>query len=374
MIWSDRGGASRHIGDRWALRCAAALDEAVGSRVMWPVPCAEAFQLLRVLRLDDVPEVSREANRHQLENPDFLLIGQRLIDGAPPQPVLQAADAKFAADRIKSSQVSVEVVSKLLAVEEGITRRIVHEAFAELGLPDPTVVRGVFICPASSLTDYLLRRVTTGRDSSVDPHEVVTAPPNPDTMFAGLPMTRLVGPLARIDALPVSPRANLISAIYYFRLACGCFFLWQEANRPLLSNRPVVEPEPGIVAAELSQRAVAASSAYDLVDNWWLDVEPMIAARASVTNVASLPVRMRDVRARVEQAGHAEKPGFLRWVRKELDQEFRARLLEATGEIGADDPRPLPRILDDVARATRDLRAPIRDKLEALVAATPPPR
>ena len=27
MVWSDRGGASRHIGDRWALRTAVALRE-----------------------------------------------------------------------------------------------------------------------------------------------------------------------------------------------------------------------------------------------------------------------------------------------------------------------------------------------------------
>lgn len=364
MIWSDRGGASRHIGDRWAIRCADALLEAEGER--WPVPRAEPFELVRVLRLDDVPEVSREANRHQLENPDFLLIGERGA-GADREAVLQAADAKFAADRIKPSQVSVEIVGNLLAVEGGVTRQLVDGAFAELGLPAPIVVRGVFVCPTSELTNYLLRRVTNGRNATVDPREVVTVPPEPGTMFADLPMSRLLAPLARIDSLPVSPRTNLISAIYYFRLACGCFYLWSEANKPLLSNRPPAEPEPGLVAAEVTSRAVAASSAYALVDAWSLDVEPTAQARAAVANVASLPVRMRDIRARVEALGRGDEPGYMRWLRKELELEFRARLFEATGEIEADDPRPLPRILDDVAGAARALRPAMRAKLDELL-------
>lgn len=364
MIWSDRGGASRHIGDRWAVRCAAALADAEGSA--WPAPGAEPYELVRVLRLDDVPEVSREANRHQLENPDFLLLGYRTRDGGR-EAVLQAADAKFAADRIKPSQVSAEIVGNLLAVENGVTRGLVDAALAELELPAPTLTRGVFICPESELTTYLLRRVTTGRHATVDPREVVTAPPEPAAMFAELPMARLLGPLARIDALPVSPRDNLISAIYYFRLACGCFYLWAEATRPLLSNRPPSEPEPGLVAAEVTTRAVAASSAYALVDSWSLDIEPTAHARAAVANVASLPVRMRDIRALVEARGRGEEPGYMRWVRKELELEFRTRLLDLTGEVEADDPRPLPRILDDVAGAARGLRPVMRAKLDELL-------
>jgi hypothetical protein len=368
MIWSDRGGASRHIGDRWAARCAAALVEAEGTR--WPAPGGEPFELLRVLRLDDVPGVSREANLHQLENPDFLLIGVREA-GAEREPVLQAADAKFAADRIKPSQVSVEIVSNLLGVENGVTRQLVDGAFAELGLAAPHIVRGVFVCPESILTNYLLRRVTQGRNAAVDPHEVVTAPPATETLFAELPMARLLGPLARIDALPVSPRTNLVSAIYYFRLACACFYLWNEGAKPLLTNRPPGEPPAGVVAAEAVSRAVAASSAYSLVDGWAMDVEPTVHARAAVANVAALPIRSRDIRARVEAAGRGEEPGYIRWLRRELELDFRTRLLDVTGEIEADDPRPLPKILDDVAHAARSLRAAARMKLDELLEAPP---
>ncbi|MGH9173807.1 MAG: hypothetical protein ACRD1H_05600, partial [Vicinamibacterales bacterium] len=263
MVWSDRGGASRHIGDRWAIRCSEALDEAIGSS--WPVPGGEPFTLLRVIRLDDVPDVSREANQHQLENPDFLLVGTARSN---ERPRVQAADAKFAADRIKPSQVSAEIVQNLMSVDDGVTRRLVTDTLSDLELDAPDIVRGVFIAPRSALTDHLMRRVTGGRHPKVDLDEVVSVRPEPATMFAGLPESRAIGPLARVDALPVTPRSNLISAIYYFRLACACFHLWNEGNKPLLSSRPAEEPEPGVVTAELSTRVVAATSAYGLVDSW----------------------------------------------------------------------------------------------------------
>jgi len=363
MIWSDRGGASRHIGDRWAVRCSNALGESIGSR--WPVPLDEPFELIHVIRLDDVPEVSREANRHHLENPDFLLIGTR---PSAERPLLQAADAKFAADRIKPSQVSAEVVRNLLAVEDGVTRALVDETLLELGQPTPEIVRGVFISPRSALTDYLLRRVTSGRNATVDAREVVTVPAEPGTMFAGLAPSRIIGNLARIDALPVTPRDNLISAIYYFRLACGCFYLWNEGNKPLLGATTSTEPEPGLVAAEVTSRAVAASSAYGLVDAWAADVQPQVQARQSIAEVASLPVRMGEIRQKLERAGAVGEPRAVRRVRRDLELAFQSRLIEFTGVIAADDPRPLTQILDDVASASRSLGGEMTRLLDDLIA------
>lgn len=362
MIWSDRGGASRHIGDRWAIRCSSALEEAIGTR--WPVPMDEPFELIYVIRLDDVPEVSREANRHHLENPDFLLIGTR---AAQERPCLQAADAKFAADRIKPSQVSAEIVRNLLGVEDGVTRALVSDTIANLGLVEPDIVRGVFIAPDSTLTDYLLRRVTSGRNASVDAREVVTVPPAPGAMFAGLPQSRIIGALARIDALPVTPRDNLISAIYYFRLACACFFLWNEGNKPLLGVSTLTDPEPGIVAAEVATRSTAASSAFGLVDAWAADVQPQVQARQAIADVASLPVRMGDIRLKLERAGTGGEPRAVRKVRRDLEIAFRARLNDVVGVIEADDPRPLTQILSDVADASRSLAGEMQELLDQLV-------
>lgn len=332
------------------MRSTAVLSEAVGST--WPVPHSEPFLLLDVIRLDDVAEVSSEANRLQLENPDFLLIGKH---SSSARPVLQAADAKFAADRIKASQVSAVVVSNLIDVPNGFTRALVRERVEALGLLEPTIVRGVFVVPESELTEHHLNRVAQGRNPTVDRAEVVTIPPDPGSMFSGLPQSRAIGPLARIDALPVTPRTNLISAIYYFRLSCACFYLWNEQQRPLLATASQAEPEPGIVVAEIARRADQVESAYDLAEAWAADIEPLIKAREAVTNVATLPIRMRDVRARVEQAGTDGDNRKLRHVRRALEMAFRTRLIEEVGTIASDDPRPLPEILDVVARTSRAL-------------------
>lgn len=368
MIWSDRGGASREIGNRWALRTNMALNEAIEGR--WPVPKGSPFTLVDVIRLDDVPDVSNEANRMKLENPDFLLLGVRRSDDSA---VLQAADAKFAADRIKPSQVSESVVTNLLDIPGGVTREIVRERAARRNLASPSVVRGVFVVPSSELTTYLLRRVTRGRNAVVDPEEVVHVTPEPATMFSGLPESQAIGALARIDALPVTPRSNLISAIYYFRLACACFHHWTEQQKPLLSDAQLSPPEPGIVVAEIAQRATIAPSAFELVSSWAVDVEPFVRAREAVANVASLPLRMRDIRARVERAGNGGEPRVLRTVRRDIELAFRRRLLDLTGDIHADDPRSLSTILDEVAKASRSLAAEMSVLLDQIIAAAVPP-
>lgn len=364
MIWSDRGGASRHIGDRWAIRCADMLREAEGSN--WPIPHDATYRLVSVMRLDDVPEVSKEANRHQLENPDFLLIG---TEPGTDRPILQAADAKFAPDRIRPSQVSATVVSNLLDVG-GAARQIVDETLAAHGLSNPRIVRGVFLSPDSEMSEYLLRRVTTGRRATVDRSEVVTIPPRPDRLFVGLPESRLIGPLARIDELPVTPRTNLISAIYYFRLSCACFYLWGEEHRPLLANEPAADPEPGLVAAAVTMRAERATNAFELVEHWSLDVEPQVRARAAIAEVATLPIRIREVRAEIDKAGLGGDNKVLRIVRGDLESAFRAALHDEVGTVLADDPRSLSQILNDVATASRSLRADMLDvmrrKIETL--------
>lgn len=366
MIWSDRGGASRHIGDRWAIRSWESIQHAIGTQ--WPVPFAEPFELLHAIRLDDLPQVSREANLQQAENPDFLLVGVQR--GASDIAVLQGADAKFAADRIKPSQVSVDVLDRLISVVPS-ARDLLETTLGELGLGQPTIARGVFICPESTLTDYLVRKASGKPDNQMRPIEIVRVDPSPAAMFVGLPMTGLIAPLARIDALPVTPRNNLISAIYYFRLACACTFLWSEGHRPLLSAASPGEQSPSSIAAELAERAVNADSAWGLIRDWADDVQPQVRAREAIANVASMPIRMRDIRLAVERSGRQDHTGLVRHVRKELELRFRRGLLESVGEISADDPRSLPRILDDVARASRDLKPELSKYLEDLVRDAP---
>lgn len=353
MIWSDRGGASRHIGDRWAAHCSAWIDNALNEP--WPIPDAEPLVINTVLRLDDVPEVSREANHYHLENPDFLLVGVR--PEAADHALVMAVDAKFAADRIRPSQVSAQIVENLVTIPEtGVTRQLLEDALRDHDLETREFIDGAFLCPESTLTTFLLKRRSRAREEQNGKAEIVTIPPDPANMFAGLPASNLIGALARIDRLPVTPRENLLSAIYYFRVACACIYLWQEQHRPLFTIREAEPPEIGLVSAEVSLRAQSAHSAYEVMMGMVDDAEVIQRARQSIANVASLPLRMTEIRALLQETGREDK-SLLRALRRDLELEFQRRLFDRVGEIPADDPRPLGEILDEVAAAARGLRA-----------------
>lgn len=361
MAWSDRGGASRYLGERWSEQCTIALEEAVASEV--PVPGGQPFTLRAVVRLDENPEIAIQAGRHQLVNPDFVLYGTR-GDG---QHILQAADAKFAVDTIRSSQVSAAALEALLAVEEGLVGAAIAAKLNGVSIEPYRVERGVFLSPISPLTDYFLPRVTSGPRPTVDPKEVILLPVDPVAMFAGLPMTRLIGILARIDRLPVSPRENILSAMYYFRLACACAWMWVEEHTPLLSNEPPPAVEPVALADETTRRTKGARTAFAVVESWYQDVERVTRARQELGAVAVLPVRMRELRELLEAAGLAEARGALRRVRGALDRQYRRRLVESVGEIPARPDRPLPAILEEVASASRALYPELRRTAERLV-------
>lgn len=360
MAWSDRGGASRYLGERWSEQVTLALEERIGTRV--PVPGGEPFDLEAVVRLDENPEIAIQAGRHKLVNPDFVLYGRR-----GSQHVLQAADAKFAVDTIRPPQVSADALTALLAVEGGLVAEAIA---AELGgvAPEPyEVERGVFLSPISPLTDYFLPRVTSGPKPPVDRREVVLLPVDPVAMFRRLPMTRLIGILAAIDRLPVSPRNHILSAMYYFRLACACAWMWREQNTPLLSLDPAPEIDSRALTAATTERVDGVAAAYDVLTEWYADIERLEQARRELKAVASMPVRMRELRAMLDAAGLSEERGVLRWVRGGLERAYRRRLVEEVGEIPAYPNRPLPQVLADVATASRELYPELKALARELV-------
>lgn len=167
--------------------------------------------------------------------------------------------------------------------------------------------------------------------------------------------------------LPVTPRENLLSAIYYLRLACACLWLAAEEHRPLFGGVRPFEPEPAQVAAEITQRSGAAGSAWELVTQWATDVEPVARSREAIASVASLPLAMRDIRTRVEAIGGEQANRLVRTVRRELDTVFRTHLAEAVGDIAADDPRPLVDILDTMASASRSLKPTMQAEFERML-------
>lgn len=362
MAWSDRGGASRYLGERWSEQCTLALEETVGAEVQ--VPGGQPFTLRAVVRLDENPEIAIQAGRHKLVNPDFVLYGTR--DGE--HHILQSADAKFAVDTIRSPQVSAEALEALLAVEGGLVGAAIEAKLGGRIKESYRVERGVFLSPISPLTDYFWPRVTSGPRAPVDPREVILLPVDPVAMFTGLPMTRLIGILARIDRLPVSPREHILSAMYYFRLACACAWMWVEEHTPLLSNDPPPPVDPTSLTDEANRRVRGASTAFSVVTDWYETVERVARSRQEVRSVSAMPVRMRELREMLDAVGLGEARGVLRKVRGELERHYRTRLVETVGEVPAKPDRPLTTVLEEVATAGRGLYPELRALARELVA------
>ena len=358
MIWSDRGGASRHIGDRWAAHCSDWLDNALDKP--WPLAHGENVTITDIVRLDDVDAVSREANLNQLENPDFLLFGLR--PDLPDTAIILAVDAKFAADRIKATQVSAEIVQNLIDIPStGVTRGLVDDVLTDRGYSDKSIEDGSFLCPDSILTEFLLKRRSRSQRELNGDASIVRIPPEPATMFNGLPASQLIGMLARQDGLSVTPRENLLSALYYFRVGCACVYLWQEQQLPLFTVNATPAAEIGLVSADIAGRAAPGKSAYSIMFELVDEAETVQRARQAVSNVASLPLRMGEIRSLLQAVGREGDKLALRVLRKDLELEFRRRLYESIGEIPASDPRPIGDILDEVATASRDLRDHMRE-------------
>lgn len=361
MTWSDRGGASKLFGDCWSNLVTRTLIDQIGSTR--PLPRNETFQLDAVVRLDDDTRIAIQAGRHKLTNPDFVLFGRR-SDGSP---VLQAADSKFSVDTIKPAQVSAEALQALLDVENGLVRAALEESIHNHDVAAASVERGLFLSPISPLTDFYLPRLLTDATSDVEPSHVELIEANPTELFGALDEAKLIGTLARIDQLSVSPRDHLLSAMYYLRVACACSWMWVEERTPLLSRSDPPVADVPAVAFELGERAGRAESAYDLVATWFDSVEAVTRNRKALSDVMTLPLRMSEIRTLVESAGLGEDRRAVRFVRAALDRAFRDRLLDAVGEIPAIPSEPLPVVLQRVAAVSRSLRPEIQRLASSLI-------
>lgn len=361
MSWSDRGGASMLLGDAWAHHCQNYLAASIGRDA--PVPNGESFRLRTVLRLDENPAVEREANLNQLTNPDFLLIGQHAEDTA----IVQAADAKFAADRLKKHQVSIEAVENLLTVpERGATRTLLGEALEGISSGQIVVVPGIFLSPDSPFTDALLQRARKSRSGPATNGTLVRIPVDPATLFDGSERARLIPTVARVDQLTVSPRENLLAAVYYLRIVCACFYLWDEQTRPFFAEEREQEPpEIGLVAGEVARRASEATSAYNMAVSWHRDLRDITMGRKAVSDAISLPIGVDEIR-RAVGIREANAKAKAREARGSLERAYRARLLEDFGPIYANDPRPLKQLVKELRVCSRALRPELLEELDSM--------
>src|SRR5262245_51630968 len=93
MALADRGSASNLIGHRWADLAAAHAATWIGQERPTLGPADGSMRVVRVERLDAIPQLAAAASRRSLKHPDLFLVGVR--NG---RLTIQAADAKFSVE------------------------------------------------------------------------------------------------------------------------------------------------------------------------------------------------------------------------------------------------------------------------------------
>ncbi len=361
MTFADRGGASNIIGDRWADLAAAHAVGWSGGLGWIEMADGDTAPIDRVDRLDATPRIAAEASRHGLQNPDLLLIG-----GDDQGQVIQAADAKFSIETARSKQVSPEVVLALLGLRDRLP---------EL-LPDldgsAHVEPGIFLAPDYPLTHLVLRGDRRGLRGimrpTVEPHEVVLVPTDPAHFWDGVPGASVIPPLAELDDLSLRPESSLLTGVYYFRLARAAVGFWLDATKPLLLFNDRVELDEAAVRAEAERRARHAESAISLIWQWDADVQTVRNQRASVEQVAGLPIPGRELRPRaaaISESLGAEAPSANQ-VRRRLSMWFRAELRSRIGPINPPVAN-LPEVLRQIAQIGKELTPQADRELERVV-------
>jgi hypothetical protein len=361
MRLSDRGRASELIGHRWAALCAEALAMQAGK--VRPIPGmgddSAVFTIAGIARLDDIPQVAATASREKLQNPDFLLIGER--DG---HQVLQSADAKFSVETAKSKQVSADVVTNLLLLGSVITDHLPElEADAE-------VVDGFFICPDFSLTHYMLQSKGSPRGGvSVTREQIELLPVSADSFMTSLAGTELALQLARIDAFALSPHESLLLFLYYFRLARACVGCWVDQHAPLLAYKDVTGIDMPAILEFATWLGGRSNTAWDVILQWDAAAEQVRQQRLAVDRAAMLPVSSGELRSHIE--AQAKKQGVVApsmgRIRRVVGAWFRVRLRERFGAIHPP-VEDFPHLLHDTSRTAQELRPAMFSEVDRAIA------
>lgn len=346
MRFSDRGGASGMIGDRWADICAGALES--GGRMITTVqPGFETLQFDSVIRLDDIPAISAQASRLKLQNPDFLLFRED-----DREQHVFAADAKFSVDTASSRQVSSEVVSSLIAMGPAI-ERLVPRLRSIISIDN-----GIFLCPDYSLTRRLLRTRRGLRRVTVADEEVRLIPVDPETFLDTLGHGSLIDCLASLDDQPLDHHRSVALALYYFRVSRAIIGCWIDQTKSLLEFKDVPVVDLAHVEDEVRRNAASVVDAWNLVLRWNDIAEKTRRQRAAIDHVTALPISGKDLRARLEAASKAAgvEPPSANRVRRVLGAWFREQYRNEFGPV----PPPVEdfdTLLTNLADFGRSLRS-----------------
>lgn len=352
MRFSDRGGASGIIGDRWADLCAAALAQRVELLATLdesapPVACGG------IVRLDDIPEIARVASRAHLQNPDFLLLGTQC-----GRQTIRAADAKFSVETAKPRQVSVDVVKALLDLDQTVRDRIPNVR------EDAVLSDGMFLCPDYSLTRHVLRGGQGLRRVAVSDREICLLPVTIDEFMRPIGHERLIHILAERDDVGLDYRQSLLLTLYYFRLARAAVGFRIDQTTPFLASRDVPDVNLAGVEAEAERIGKQAFGAWNLILRWNDIAEEVRRQRLAVDGATGYPIPGRILRQQIEQRAAAAnvKPPSTNRVRRIAGSWMRSRIRDEFGPI---DPPVV-----DLDSLLRELRAFARSLIPAVTAYT----
>lgn len=323
MQYSDRGGASGIIGDRWADLCAVALAHRPHT-IASADPSGARITHDSVVRLDDVPEIARVASRAHLQNPDFLLLGSR-----DHRQMIQAADAKFSIETAKSRQVSADVVRALLDSGQAVRDAIPHVR------DDVVLSDGIFLCPDYSLTRSLLRGRQGLRRIAVSNREVRLLWVTVSEFMAEIGHERLIDILATRDDVGMDYHQSLLLTLYYFRLARAAVGFRIDQTRPLLGSGEVASIDLGDVESEAERIGRHAFGAWNLVLRWNDIAEEIRQQRLAVDHATGFPIPGKVLRQHIEQQALAAGvvPPSTNKVRRMAGAWMRARLRDEFGPI-----------------------------------------
>lgn len=360
MTWSDRGGASRIFGDVWSEHCWAYLSN--GADLFNGAGFDHSNGL--IIRLDDNPKIAIQAGRQKLPNPDFLIVHPESDD----RYSVRAVDAKFAVDRLRRIQVSPESIRQLIELPNSLARQELEQRAGADVFERLSYESGLFLGPRSLLNGYFYEQSTGGEDPSIPVDELILLPVRSGDLFDQIDEYPLMQFMQSIDELHAdSPEVELVLGMYYLRLASAARWIETQVRTPLLSDEPPESVDVDDVLAIARQRRDADVSAYGLIEAWSVAAEESIQRQNQVNDAARLPIRMSELRRRIEQYGFGEDKKILRKTRGILEHEFMRRLIDETGSIPANPAGPIGGVIQQVSETSRGLRSGMLQEIDRVI-------
>lgn len=360
---SDRGMASNMIGNRWSDLAASDIENWPGNTV--DLPDGSEIAVQQVYRLDTTPAIASIASKRKLQNPDFIVAGERNAT-----KTVLAIDAKFSIDTAKPAQVAAETLVALFEVGPLITDLLP-------GLPmDAQVIDGCFVSPDMPLSHYVLD-LTRGRLAArVSRQQVILLPVQPVPFLKPESGSRLLGPLATIDGFRDHLRSNMLLAMYYFRLARACYGAYAETTTPIFGSTTA---SPGS-DAELERRTIelarASRSSWDVVLQWDAAADQVRRQREAAYASMAFPMANREIRDRIVASSKqrevvAPSVNSVRrrigsWYRNQFDDQI-GTVLPPVEDMGA----LLQRIHAVAAGIAPTVQATVDDIIDEVLAGQP---